>query len=332
VTGDPSSPRPAARGPHPIGAARASGDLPGPGPGSGRAPAQGDREGHERRAERVVLLSFLVTLLSGVALMVVYAFGGQTQVEGLLLLLCLGGIGVGIVVWGQELMSSEVREEPRHPVGGGPEAQAELAQALLDEEGFTRRRALQLGMLGAFGGLGAALAIPVLSLGPAPGRSLFETPWRAGTRLVGFDGEPVTVDDLPLDGVLTVFPEGLPGDAKSQTVLINAGTRLQLEGQAAADAPNGFVAYSKICTHAGCPVGLYRAAQGELICPCHQSTFDVMRGAVPTFGPAARALPQLPIRIEADGTFTARSDYPEPVGPSFWNMELGPIVFGEDES
>jgi ubiquinol-cytochrome c reductase iron-sulfur subunit len=285
----------------------------------------------ERRAERIVLLSFLTTVVSGVALLVVYALGGQTQLEGILLLLCLGGIGLGIVVWGQELMSGELRVEPRHPVGGGPEAQAALAEALLDEEGFTRRRALQLGLLGAFGGLGAAIAIPVLSLGPPPGRTLFETPWRAGTRLVGFDGEPVTVDDLPPDGILTVFPEGLAGDAKAQTVLINAANRLQLEGESLAWAPGGFVAYSKICTHAGCPVGLYRAAQGELICPCHQSTFDVMRGAVPTLGPAARALPQLPIRIEPDGTFTALSDYPEPVGPSFWNMEIGPIQFGEDQ-
>jgi ubiquinol-cytochrome c reductase iron-sulfur subunit len=282
----------------------------------------------ERRAERIVLLSFLVTLGSGLALLVLYALGGQTQLEGILLFLCLGGIGFGIVIWGQELMSGELRVEGRHPVGGGPEAQAALSEALLDEEGFTRRRALQLGMLGAFGGLGAALAIPVLSLGPAPGRTLFETPWQAGARLVGFDGEPVTADDIPEGGVLTVFPEGLPGDAKSQTILINAGARLRLEGENAEWAPGGYVAYSKICTHAGCPVGLYRAAQGELICPCHQSTFDVMRGAVPTFGPAARALPQLPIRLEPDGTFSAISDYPEPVGPSFWNMELGPIEFG----
>ncbi|HVL53730.1 MAG TPA: Rieske (2Fe-2S) protein, partial [Vitreimonas sp.] len=80
-----------------------------------------------------------------------------------------------------------------------------------------------------------------------------------------------------------------------------------------------FIAYSKICTHAGCPVGLYRAGQHTLICPCHQSEFDVLAGAVPISGPAARALPQLPIRLEGD-TFVAVGDYTEPVGPSFWNM------------
>jgi ubiquinol-cytochrome c reductase iron-sulfur subunit len=95
---------------------------------------------------------------------------------------------------------------------------------------------------------------------------------------------------------------------------------LQLPGERAAWAPDGFVAYSKICTHAGCPVGLYRSSEHTLICPCHQSEFDVLVGAQPISGPAARALPQLPIRLEADGTFVATGDFPEPVGPGFWNM------------
>jgi ubiquinol-cytochrome c reductase iron-sulfur subunit len=277
----------------------------------------------ERRAERLVLACFAVTLLTGLALLAVYALGGDTQVQGILLAVCLGGLGAGIVLWAQELMSNEEREEERHAIGTGPEGSAAVAEALTDEAGFSRRRLLQGGLLAAFGGLAAALAIPVLSLGPAPGRSLFETPWKKGSRLVGFDGQPVNAAAIPQDGVLTVFPEGYVGSADGQTLLIHAGTsRLQLQGDAATWAPNGFVAYSKVCTHAGCPVGLYRAAQGELICPCHQSTFDVMRGAVPIFGPAARPLPQLPIQQEADGTFTALADFSDPVGPSFWNMEL----------
>jgi len=277
----------------------------------------------ERRAERLVLASFGVTLLTGLALLGVYAFGGDTQVQGILLAICLGGLGTGIVLWAQELMSNEEREEERHPMGTGPEGSAAVAEALTDEAGFSRRRMLQGGLVAAFGGLAAALAIPILSLGPAPGRSLFETPWKKGSRLVGFDGQPVRAETIPQDGVVTVFPDGYPGSADGQTLLINAGAdRLQLQGDAATWAPGGFVAYSKVCTHAGCPVGLYRAVQGQLICPCHQSTFDVMRGAVPLFGPAARPLPQLPIQLEADGTFTALGDFNEPVGPSFWNMEL----------
>ncbi len=277
----------------------------------------------ERRAERLVLACFGVTLLTGLGLLGVYAMGGDTQLQGILLAVCLGGLGAGIVVWAQELMSNEEREEERHPMGTGPEGSAAVAEALTDEAGFSRRRMLQGGLLAAVGGRAAALAIPVLSLGPAPGRSLFETPWKKGSRLVGFDNQPVHADAIPQDGVLTVFPEGYPGSADGQTLLIHAGTdRLQLQGDAATWAPGGFVAYSKVCTHAGCPVGLYRAAQGQLICPCHQSTFDVMRGAVPVFGPAARPLPQLPIQLETDGTFTALGDFGEPVGPSFWDMEL----------
>ncbi len=166
--------------------------------------------------------------------------------------------------------------------------------------------------------------MPVLSLGPAPGRTLFETPWKAGTRVVGLDGLPVRIDDLPIDGVLTVFPEGAVGSADGQTLLIRvADDLLQLPPDRLAWAPQGCVAYSKLCTHAGCPVGLYRAAEHKLICPCHQSTFDVLAGATPTFGPAARPLPQLPIQLAEDGTFVALGDFPEPVGPSFWNMTDG---------
>jgi ubiquinol-cytochrome c reductase iron-sulfur subunit len=180
-------------------------------------------------------------------------------------------------------------------------------------------------MLGvAFAGLGAALAVPVLSLGPAPGQELFSTSWRAGKRVVGLNGEPVRADDLAVDSLLTVFPEGAVGSADSQALLIRVPPELlRLDPERLAWAPNGYVVYSKICTHAGCPVGLYRAQERRLICPCHQSTFDVLTGAVPVFGPAGRPLPQLPIRLEADGTFTAIDDFPEAVGPSIWNIRSG---------
>ncbi len=294
-----------------------------------RPASLGTDPARERTAERAVLAAFGVTGLSGIALLVLYALGGQTQLEGILLALCLGGLGVGIGIWAQELMSDELRIEQRHPLGGDAASSEAVADALLDEQGFSRRRILQVGLLGALGGLASALVLPVLSLGPAPGRSLFRTPWSKGATVVGFDGRPITASSIPVDGVVTVFPTGFAGDADAQALLINAGaSRLELQGQAADWAPGGFVCYSKICTHAGCPVGLYRASQGELICPCHQSTFDVLHGAVPTFGPAARPLPQLPIRLEPDGTFTALGDFPEPVGPSFWNRALGPIEFG----
>jgi len=278
------------------------------------------RPADERRAERVVLTLFGVALLSGIALLVVYVLGGQTQVEGILLTLCLGGLGAGIVVWAQRLMPTRVHVEPRHPLGGGSEGIADLGEALREEAGFSRRTLLIKALGGALAGLAAALAVPVFSLGPAPGRSLFETSWRQGARLATAGGEPVNPAHLPVGGVLTVFPDGDDHDPNAATLLIRVEPELlRLAGDGAAWAPDGYVAYSKICTHAGCPVGLYRAAQHTLICPCHQSEFDVLDGARPVSGPAARPLPQLPIRL-VDGAFVALGDFEEPVGPSFWDM------------
>lgn len=275
------------------------------------------------RTELLVLGSFGIAFVSGIGLLVVYLLGGQTQVEGLLLTACLGGIGVGVVIWAQRLMPARVEIEPRGHVATRPEELAGFSESLIEEAGFTRRTLLIRALGGAFAGLAAALAIPVLSLGPAPGRSLFETAWSAGRRLVLAGGEPVTAEQLPVGGVLTVFPEGVEFDANAATLLVRVEPDLlELGDPGSAWAPEGFVAYSKICTHAGCPVGLYRATQHVLICPCHQSEFDVLRGAVPISGPAARPLPQLPIRLQPDGTFVATGDFEEPVGPSFWDMQL----------
>ena len=286
-----------------------------------RRAAERDQRRAERRAEFLVLTSFGVSALAGLALLVVYFVGGQTQVEGLLLMACLGGIGVGIVVWGQRLMLSRVHVEERHPIGTDPSRIANLQEALTEEAGFSRRRLLILGLAGAFAGLAAALAIPVFSLGPAPGRALFETAWKAGRKLALPGGQPLTTDQIPVGGVLTAFPDGDESDPNAATLIIHVEPNLlQLQGNAASGAPDGFVAYSKICTHAGCPVGLYRSSQHTLICPCHQSEFDVLRGAIPINGPAARALPQLPIQLQPDGTFVALGDFSAPVGPSFWDI------------
>jgi ubiquinol-cytochrome c reductase iron-sulfur subunit len=284
----------------------------------------GPQRAAERRVERIIALVFLVSAVAGIALLGVYLAGGQTQIEGVLLAVSLGGIGIGIIAWSQWLLPGTLRIEERHPVSGAADRDAE--KEILAEEAFITRRSLLVRALGAAAaGLAAALAIPVLSLGPAPGRGLFETPWRkGGLRLVGLDGNPIQAANLPLEGVLTAFPEGYVGSADAQTLLIRvAPDLLQLAPDRRSWAPDGYVAYSKLCTHAGCPVGLYRAAEHRLICPCHQSTFDVLDGAQPVFGPAARPLPQLPIQLQADGTFIATGDFSEPVGPAFWNITDG---------
>ncbi len=273
------------------------------------------------RAELLVALAFLVAAVSGVALLIVYIAGGQAQVEGVLLALCLGGIGVGIVLWSQFLMLIREVEEPRHTLASSPAERAASEESREEEAGFTRRRFLLGGLLAALGGLAAALVVPVFSLGPAPGRSLFQTSWRSGSRVVRADGTVIHDADLIPESVLTVFPQGHEGEADAATLIMRLDpTLLRLDQQHMAWAPGGVIAYSKLCTHAGCPVGLYRASQHQLICPCHQSTFDVLDGARPIFGPAARPLPQLPIQRQPDGSFVALSDYPEPVGPSFWDM------------
>jgi ubiquinol-cytochrome c reductase iron-sulfur subunit len=274
----------------------------------------------ERRIERIVALAFAVTMVTGVALLVVYAAGGQTQIEGVLLAVCLASLGIGIVVWAEYLMNTPVSIEERHPLASSADNPA-LSEVLDEEAGFTRRRLLVGMLFGALAGLGAALAIPALSLGPAPGRELFTTSWGPGKRLVDIDGVAVRAADLEVGSIATVFPEGDPGSARAQTLLIRvAPGALRLDPDRLAGAPDGYVAYSKVCTHAGCPVGLYLASENRLVCPCHQSTFDVLGGATPIEGPAGRALPQLPIAMADDGTFTALGDFPDPVGPAFWNI------------
>jgi ubiquinol-cytochrome c reductase iron-sulfur subunit len=276
------------------------------------------------RIELVIAGLFGLTGICGVLLLVVYILGGQTQLEGILLGVALASLGIGVVAWARELMDTPIVVEDRHPATSTPEEAADFQAALSEEAGFTRRRLLVGMLLTAFAGLGAALAIPVLSLGPAPGPEQFSTSWRKGSRLVRGDGTAVHAGDLEVDSVLTVFPEGAVGSADSQTLLIRVPPEtLRLDPSRAGWAPQGYVAYSKICTHAGCPVGLFRAGERKLICPCHQSTFDVLTGATPVSGPAGRPLPQLPIAIQPDGTFAAEGDFPDPVGPSFWNIQSG---------
>jgi ubiquinol-cytochrome c reductase iron-sulfur subunit len=268
-------------------------------------------------AERVATTAFAVSIAASIGLIGVYWAGGDAQAEGVLLGLALGGLGTGVVVWATRLMDAPVEVEAREEL-------ASPAEVVHDPGGAgpaVSRRSLLLRMLTAAGGtLAAALAIPSLSLGPRPGQSLFRTAWTKGARVVDSEGRPLKPLDLVPDSVTTVYPEGNVGSADAQTLVLKVDqTLLDLPQERVDWAPEGCIAYSKICTHAGCPVGLYRAQAHELLCPCHQSTFDVLRGAQPTFGPADRPLPQLPMGLDDEGYLVALGDYPEPVGPGFWN-------------
>jgi ubiquinol-cytochrome c reductase iron-sulfur subunit len=279
----------------------------------------------QRRAERAAAVAFTVAILSGIGLFVVYFTGGQTQLEGVLFFLAFAGLGVGVGLWAHRLLRAREAVEERHELTSGAAGREAFGNALAEEVGpvLARRSLLVKLLVGAGGALGLALLLPVLSLGPAPGRTLKETPWRRGSRLVDEFGKQITLDSVPEDGFLTVFPEGHEGSADAQALLIHVPEGLlRLPPDRLAAVPQGtHVAYSKICTHAGCPVGLYRATERSLLCPCHQSQFDVLDGAKPFFGPAARPLPQLPLGVDDEGFLVAQGDFYEPVGPAFWDME-----------
>lgn len=282
------------------------------------------------RATRVAALAFGVAMLSGLGLVVVYVRGGDTQLEGTLLAVALGAVGLGLGVWVKQIIGHELVVEPRHPMRSADESRQafwrEFSAAVDDVGDPQRRRFLTRLLAGAGASLGLALTVPFLSLGPIFDRGardeLFETAWTAGARLTTADGEFIRADTLTADQIATVFPAmaGTPADAQAVLIRLRQGN---LDTAALAD-PAGhvddLVCYSKLCTHAGCPVGLFRASEGQLICPCHQSLFDVNRGAAVVSGPAGRPLPQLPIAVDEEGYLVATGDFTAPVGPSFWNM------------
>jgi quinol---cytochrome c reductase iron-sulfur subunit len=263
----------------------------------------------------------LVSAGASVALAVVYIVGGQPQLEGAFLAVSLGGIGAALVLWGKRILAGPDDVEPRDPPSPPAEVVAAGEAAEEGAERIARRRFL-VRLLGLAGGtLGVALVFPVRSLGPSPGDTLLVTPWRRGMRLVTEDGQPLLATALEAESVVTVFPQGFVGSADGQAVLVRVDPgRLALPEGRAAWAPGGNLCYSKVCTHAGCPVGLYVQTEHALRCPCHQSTFNVLTGAQPISGPAVRPLPQLPLETDADGYLVAGGEFSGPVGPSFWNM------------
>ncbi|MGH2746313.1 MAG: ubiquinol-cytochrome c reductase iron-sulfur subunit [Actinomycetota bacterium] len=272
------------------------------------------------RPEPWIAISFGTSALASLALTIVYALGGHVQAEGALLAVALGGLAAGLILWAKKLM----------PVGGfveerkvpPPESRAleEAEEAFGAGAAIVERRSFLAKMLGAAAvALGVAALFPIRSLGTRPGRSLFVTSWRAGLRVVDSNNVPIRVEEVPVNGVLTVFPEDHTDAADSATLLIRLPPGDYDPPPGREDwSPEGLIAFSKICTHAGCPVGLYQSDSKELFCPCHQSAFAVLQAATPTRGPATRSLPQLPLSIDGD-YIVAQGDFPVPVGPGFWN-------------
>jgi ubiquinol-cytochrome c reductase iron-sulfur subunit len=280
-------------------------------------------ERHERRAANRTGLGFGATALASLGLAVTYALGGQSQVEGALLAVALGGLGFGFVQVAKHLLPQGPYVEEREPLASSEEDQQAFAADFERGKGWMSRRGFILKMLGvAAGTIGLAALFPIRSLGPNPGNSLFRTKWRRNSLVVDEQGEPVSTTTLEVGGALTVFPEGSVQREDSQTILIRLSTSDVVTRPGRETwAPQGYVGLSKVCTHAGCPVGLYQQQFKKLLCPCHQSTFSVPDGGSPTFGPATRSLPQLPLMVDNEGLLRAQSDYQEPVGPGFWDRD-----------
>jgi ubiquinol-cytochrome c reductase iron-sulfur subunit len=279
-----------------------------------------------RRGQRVELASaacFAVAMVAALALAVVYWQGGQAQAEGVLLAVVFAGIGVGIVLWAKHFMPSDEVTEERHPLASTEEEVAAFTEAFeAGESSLRSRRLLVATGGGACAALGVALLFPIRSLGPRPGGGLKRTAYAGGgKRVVREDGSPVRPADLARGGAITVWPDGHTDDADAPTLLIRIRGDQGFEGRTreAWVVDDDIVAYSKLCTHVGCPVGLYQSGSALLLCPCHQSTFDVLDGAKPVFGPAARSLPQLPIGLDDEGYIVATGDFSDPVGPGFWD-------------
>jgi ubiquinol-cytochrome c reductase iron-sulfur subunit len=299
----------------------------------------------EKRAERTVAACFMISALTGLGFVVAFiavpfkyhligrgsqTFTYYTPILGLLLGISLFALGFGAVLWAKWLMPEEEVVQDRHD-GPSPITDQMLTAATLkagfEDTGLARRSMIKMSLGLAGGALGV---VPLVALVGAlikkPRGELFHTAWAANVAMVYADGRRVGPNDLEPGGIATVFP-GVPGavkSASSPTLLIRlrpGQVVVPRKGQGSFGW-NDYVAFSKICTHAGCPASLYEQQTTRLLCPCHQSQFEVLQDAKPVFGPATRSLPKLPIAVEtgSDGItyFVARSDFTEAIGPAFW--------------
>ena len=284
------------------------------------------------RAQRAVILLLQLATLCSVAFIVVYAVNRipkQTQYLGLSLGLALAFLAAAAIATGRALVPNEEHEEP-YRLTVVPEEQERVVDVVeAAGQRVTRRRLLGISAGGAVSALGLALVTPAVSLGPVfdPSR-LKRSPWGAGIPLLDSDGRPLRVDEVEADTFYTAFPAGAErDDIGSPLVVVRLDPdTLELSDGRAGWAPDGVVAYSKICTHAGCAIALYRtplyeptSSKPALICPCHYSTFDPAAGGKVLFGPAGRPLPQLPLAVR-EGRLVAAGELSSPPGPSWWGV------------
>jgi len=308
-----------------------------------------------RRAERQVATMFLLSMLMVVLFIVAYfgidkdtiiyfpvlgEVGASNVALGLTMGLAILLIGTAAIQWAKKLMPDVEVVQQRHdmvsPKRDALEAQANYERGK-EESGFARFPLIRRTLLGALVLFPIPLVVMLRDLwtpkpgteGKSPADILSTTLWTGGLRIVS-DGTyaPVRPEDLPVGGLISAVPidlkeveeleENLNARGKAAIILVRMEPDEIRAQQGEGWDYQGILAYSKICTHVGCPIALYEQRTHHLLCPCHQSTFDLADAGNVVFGPAARRMPQLPIGVDEEGYLVAMSDFAEPVGPSFW--------------
>ena len=283
---------------------------------------------HPEGAQAVAAVAMIIGFIGFIGFGVAYWIGDNTQWEAITLGVGLLALGFGATAWGKYLMPQGPFVEERHAFHSTEAERDAMTAAITERGGMVVKRRKLLGGLFLLGStaMGVVLLFPLIrSLGPKPGDTLFKTNWKKNSQLVTVDGRAVTANDLDVGGVLTVFPKGFEGSSPDQVILIRLAQLGPFDPPYPIAPPGhtawgvqGYVAYSKMCTHLGCPVGLYQEQTQQLVCPCHQSIFNVNAGAVPEFGPAPRPLPQLPLTVDSAGFLRSQGGFNQAVGPGFW--------------
>ncbi|MDX3761495.1 MULTISPECIES: ubiquinol-cytochrome c reductase iron-sulfur subunit [Streptomyces] len=298
-----------------------------------------------KRSERAVAMLFTLSMLATVGFIAsyvaiprdksifVFPLGHISALNfalGMTLGVALFAIGAGAVHWARTLMSDVEIADQRHPIEAEPEVKAKVLADFKQgakESALGRRKLIRNTMFGALALFPLSGVMLLRDLGPLPGTKLRHTLWSKGKLLVNMNtNEPLRASDVAVGSLTFAKPEGLEEhDEDFQLQIAKAAlmiVRLQPENikdkRELAWSHEGIVAYSKICTHVGCPISLYEQQTHHVLCPCHQSTFDLSDGARVIFGPAGHALPQLRIGVNEQGYLEALGDFEEPVGPAFW--------------
>jgi len=266
--------------------------------------------------------------------------GASNLFLGLSLGFALLLIGVGVIHWARKLMSDVEIVEQRHPIASSDDDRTVALEALrqgAEDSGIARRPLIRNSLIGALAMLGLPAIVALRDLGPMPGDALARTVWKRGMRIVNdVSGTPIRPDEVEIGQLVNAEPsvffetdaDGEPvmdahhvliEKAKAAVILV----RMQPTDITPASGREnwgieGILCYSKICTHVGCPISLWEQQSHHLLCPCHQSTFDLADNGKVIFGPAGHALPQLPMGVDDEGYLIAMSDFLEPVGPSYW--------------